>query len=108
MGLALANFLKERYLNSTDSDLGAVMSTAYDEYNNNILLSTAEKYHDAFKTETLFKNVHDLPVINIIIIHLYKKIILFIIRNKSDSVHVIKMRKSIFSIFAIINNQIRM
>jgi murein DD-endopeptidase MepM/ murein hydrolase activator NlpD/phosphatidylglycerophosphatase A len=62
MGLALANFLKERYLNSTDSDLGAVMSTAYDEYNNNILLSTAEKYHDAFKTETLFKNVHDLPV----------------------------------------------
>lgn len=58
--LALANFLKERYLNSTDLDLSAVMSTAYDEYNNNTLLTTAQKYYDAFQTETLFKNVHDL------------------------------------------------
>ena len=60
--LALANFLKERYLNNTDSNLDAVMSTAYEEYNNNTLLTTAQKYYNSFQTETLFKNVHNVSL----------------------------------------------
>ena len=62
MALALANFLKERYLNITDLDLGSAMSTAYDEYINNTLVTTAEEYYETFQTETLFKNVHGLSI----------------------------------------------
>ena len=61
MALALANFLKERYLNITDLDLGSAMSTAYDEYINNTLVTTAEEYYETFQTETLFKNGLCLP-----------------------------------------------
>lgn len=60
MASALANFLSERYLSNTDTDLGAMMSTAYDEYNNNTILTTAEKYVDLFYTERLLKNEHGL------------------------------------------------
>lgn len=61
MASALGNFLSERYLSNTDTDLGAMMSTAYDEYNNNTILITAEKYVDLFYTEKLLKNEHGTP-----------------------------------------------
>lgn len=58
MASALANFLSERYLDNTDTDLGAMMSTAYNEYNNNTAILTAEKYTDLFYNERLIKNEH--------------------------------------------------
>lgn len=61
MASALESFLNERYLNNTDKDLGVMMSTAYDEYNNNTVISTSERYVDLFYEERLIKNGHNLP-----------------------------------------------
>ena len=53
MASSLLNYLNERYLGDTENNLESLMLKAYDEYNDNTIKSTHEKYNQLFFDERL-------------------------------------------------------
>ena len=53
MASSLLNYLNERYLGDTENKLESLMLKAYDEYNDNTIKSTHEKYNQLFFDERL-------------------------------------------------------
>ncbi len=65
MASSLSNYLNERYLGSTENDLVSVMLKAYDEYNDNTIKSTYQKYVNLFFEERLLSgNIHSSNSLN--------------------------------------------
>ena len=65
MASSLSNYLNERYLGSTENDLVSVMLKPYDEYNDNTIKSTYQKYVNLFFEERLLSgNIHSSNSLN--------------------------------------------